>query len=88
MEWVGETREGHPPSPHGGPNLTGLFPETSVVDLVPGTGVPGRGFKSDQPTGSLCALPRAGHNIDPGLKEPTLPQVPQVLRVCVAQGPQ
>ena len=38
--------------------------------------------------GSLCAPPRAGKNSYPGGREPTLPQVPPVLHVCVMQGPQ
>ena len=54
------------PPPWGGPNLPVIFPETSVADPVPGRGVPGWGFKSDQPPGSLCAPPLVGHNRDPG----------------------
>ena len=57
---------GHPPYPPGGPNLPGLFPETSVTALVTGKGVPGWGFKSDQPTGSLFTLPCTGHDIGTG----------------------
>ena len=56
---------GRPP-PQGGPNLLGLFTETSVAALVTGRGVPGRGVKSDQSTGSLFALPCTGINCDPG----------------------
>ena len=54
------------PPPGGGPNLPDLFTKTPVASSVPGRGLPGRGLKSDQPPGSLCALPRAGHNSDPG----------------------
>ena len=49
--WGRETREGHPPPPQGGPNLPGVFPETSVAAPVPGRGVPGRAFKLDQAPG-------------------------------------
>ena len=72
------TKEEYPPTPRGGPNLPGLFPKTSVASYVPGIGVPVRGFKSDQPPGSIFALLHAGHNRDPGGREPTLTQVPQV----------
>ena len=74
------------PPPQGGPNLPGIFPKTSVVAPVTGGGVPGRGLKPDQPPGSLFAPPHAGHNSDPGGREPTAPQVPPVLHVCVSQG--
>ena len=45
---------------------------------LPGGGVPGRGLKSDQPLGSLLALPHIGNNSDPGGGEPTIPQVTPV----------
>ena len=64
-----------PPYNQGGPNLPGLFTETSVEAPVPGGGVPMRGLKSKQPTASLCTPPRAGHNSDPGGGKPTVPQV-------------
>ena len=70
-------RGGNPP-PRGGPKLPGLSPQMSVVAPVPGRGVPGRGLGSDQPPGSICALPHTGHNSDPGGGEPTVPHVPPV----------
>ena len=76
---VGQGDRGAPPRPpRGGPNLLGIFPKFFIAAPVSGRGVPGRGFKSDQPPGSLCAPPQAGNNRDPGGREPTLPQVPQV----------
>ena len=64
MVWGG--RRGNPPPPQGGPNLPVLLPKTFVASPMPGRGVPGRGLKSYQPLGSLCASPRARHNSDPG----------------------
>ena len=65
-----------------------LFPETYLAATLPGGGVPGRGLKSDQPPGSLCAPPCPGQNSDTGGREPTVPQVPQLWHVCVTQVPQ
>ena len=57
---------GTPLPPWGGPNLPGLFTETSVATPVPFRGVPERGFKLDQPPDSLFTPTHAGHNSDPG----------------------
>ena len=46
--------------------LPGLFTQKSAAASVPGGGVSGRGFESDQPLGSLCAPPHIGHNSDLG----------------------
>ena len=46
--------------------VLGLFPEMPFADPVPSRGVPGQGFKPDQPLGSLCAPPCTGQNYDPG----------------------
>ena len=40
-----------------------LFSKTPVAALVPGRGVPGRGFKSDQLLSLLCAPSRAGKKL-------------------------
>ena len=55
-----------PPTPQGGQYLPGLFTKTLIKAPVPGSGVPGRVVKSDQPLDSLFAPPRAGYNCDPG----------------------
>ena len=57
-EW-GET------PPRGGPNLPVIFPKMSVADLVPSRGLPGKGFKSDEPPGSLFAPTLSVKNSDP-----------------------
>ena len=44
-----------------GPDLLDILPEIHVASRVPGGGV-----KLDQPPDSLCALPCAGHNCNPG----------------------
>ena len=44
----------------------GILPYNDVATLVPSRGVPGKGVKSDQPLGSLCAPPRAVHSCDNG----------------------
>ena len=67
-----------PPPSWVGPNLPGIFTETYIAALVPGGGVPGRDLELDQPPGSICTPPRAGHNSDTGGGEPTVPQVPPV----------
>ena len=51
---------------NGFPELPGLLPKTPVAALVPGSGVPGWGVKSDQPLDSIYTPPRPGHNCDPG----------------------
>ena len=65
-----------------------VFPLTYLDALVPGGGVPGRGFELDQPPDSLCTPPHTGHNSDPRRRELTLHQVLPVWHVCVMQGPQ
>ena len=55
-----------PPLHWGGPNLPDMFPKMDVADPVPIRGVPGWGFKSYQPLGSLFAPSCAGHDRDPG----------------------
>ena len=66
------------PPPTGGPKLLGLFIEKSYVASVPSGWVPGRGLKSDQLPGLLCAPPHLGHNSDPGGRESTVSQMPPV----------
>ena len=56
----------HTHTPQGGPDLPGLLPKTLIEAPLPGSRVPGRGIKLDQPQDSLCAPPRAGYNCDPG----------------------
>ena len=64
--------------PRGGPDLSGRLPKSSITTLVTGGWVSGVGDKMDQTLGSLCELPRVGHNCDPVDGETTLPQMPQM----------
>ena len=67
LAWRGLGLPGrNPPLPPEDPNLPVIFTKTSGANPVPGIGVPGWSFKSDQTLGSICALPYAGQNCYPG----------------------